>query len=340
MSSVCDLVELNAMNRRNNPAPVLLVPVLLLAAVTSSVGCADSAGDAAETTLNAAPREAIASPTEPEPVPSDGTGGPADEVKGPAAAAPPGCAGDIYHFLLVDSTGPNPYTFDGYPRPDGIQSSHHALGPPAEVDPAFGPNWSGQLPPEIVSEGRRLLALGITARPREPADPSHHDARGRGHGRRPAPDGLTLSYRAADGNCQVTGDASEAWLDLARRVRALGRAQAPTGSGDGAGAGPATTAPAALGSNFFSAESAPDPLACQRDANCIASGTVDSGGCCYTYRDMNAVAMSNAYRTWLQGHRSAHCGGVDCGGIPAPSRPPSCLFQLSCVEGRCQNACP
>lgn len=48
---------------------------------------------------------------------------------------------------------------------------------------------------------------------------------------------------------------------------------------------------------FFTASDAPDPLACTSPADCEASRRADDTGCRSSYRDMNEVAMSRAYRS-------------------------------------------
>lgn len=93
------------------------------------------------------------------------------------------------------------------------------------------------------------------------------------------------------------------------------------------------------GAAFFTAEGAPDPLACTADADCTYAGAVNAEGCCWSYRDANAVAMSAAYRDWQTAHRAANCDEVACPPPPVPTRPEACLFEVSCVDAQCQNAC-
>lgn len=90
---------------------------------------------------------------------------------------------------------------------------------------------------------------------------------------------------------------------------------------------------------FYLEDGAPDPLACSTDADCTHGGVPDETGCCWSFRDMNAIAMSVAYREWVERERPNNCEGVDCPSPPVPDRPPDCLFQVSCRSGRCANAC-
>jgi hypothetical protein len=92
-------------------------------------------------------------------------------------------------------------------------------------------------------------------------------------------------------------------------------------------------------SGFYVEDGAPDPLACATDAECTYGGVPDETGCCWSFRDMNAVAMSVAYHEWIERERPQNCEGVDCPSPPVPDRPPDCLFQVSCRSGRCANAC-
>jgi hypothetical protein len=90
---------------------------------------------------------------------------------------------------------------------------------------------------------------------------------------------------------------------------------------------------------FYLEEGAPDPLACTTDADCTHGGVPDETGCCWSFRDMNAIAMSVAYHEWVERERPNNCDGVDCPSPPVPDRPPDCLFQVGCRGGRCANAC-
>ena len=90
---------------------------------------------------------------------------------------------------------------------------------------------------------------------------------------------------------------------------------------------------------FFRPASAPHPLACQSDDDCVYGGAVDQSGCCWSYRDMNAVAMSAAYRRWLSEHREAACDLTRCPPPRVPAGPPACLFDVRCEDARCVNAC-
>ncbi|MCB9618961.1 MAG: hypothetical protein H6721_16395 [Sandaracinus sp.] len=89
---------------------------------------------------------------------------------------------------------------------------------------------------------------------------------------------------------------------------------------------------------YYVAAGAPDPLSCASDDECVASGVLDTNGCCWSFRDMNAVVQSTAYRDWTSGRRAA-CDVTRCPSPPAPTQPPDCLFEVRCAEGRCANAC-
>ena len=95
---------------------------------------------------------------------------------------------------------------------------------------------------------------------------------------------------------------------------------------------------ARMEAGYLVAEGSPAPLACASDADCTYGGALGDD-CCWTFRDMNAVVMSTAYRTWQDGYRAAHCAQAQCPSPPVPSAPPDCLFQVRCVEGLCDNAC-
>jgi len=89
---------------------------------------------------------------------------------------------------------------------------------------------------------------------------------------------------------------------------------------------------------FYVDEGAPDPLACTSDEECVAYGVLDRGGCCWSYRDMNAAVMSTAYRDWTNARRQV-CDTAACPSPPVPTQPPDCLFDVRCADGRCANAC-
>ena len=90
---------------------------------------------------------------------------------------------------------------------------------------------------------------------------------------------------------------------------------------------------------YYTAEGAPDPVACESDDQCVASGVLREDGCCWTYRDANLVPQSAAYREWTNERRS-ECDVEACGPPPVPTQPADCLFEVSCQQGRCENACP
>ena len=90
---------------------------------------------------------------------------------------------------------------------------------------------------------------------------------------------------------------------------------------------------------YYTAAGAPAPLACASDDECVASGVLAENGCCWSFRDMNAVVMSTAYRDWTNAQRTA-CDTTRCPSPPVPTQPPDCLFQVRCAEGRCVNECP
>ena len=90
---------------------------------------------------------------------------------------------------------------------------------------------------------------------------------------------------------------------------------------------------------YYIAEGAPAPRECATDADCVASGILADGGCCWSYRNANLVPQSNAYRDWTNTQRAA-CDTAACGPPPAPAQPADCLFEVSCDAGQCVNACP
>lgn len=140
-----------------------------------------------------------------------------------------------------------------------------------------------------------------------------------------------------------SGDASSSTTSAAQPVTEGSAEGEAAGPGDpaaaGAAAGEVEEEEAPTPGAFFTADGSPEPLICATDADCVASGALDSEGCCWSYRDANAVAMSTVYRDWQAAHRAASCADVDCPPPPVPARPESCLFEVSCVEAQCQNAC-
>lgn len=90
---------------------------------------------------------------------------------------------------------------------------------------------------------------------------------------------------------------------------------------------------------FFREPDAPDPLACTSDSDCVASGTLDHTGCCWTYRDMNATAQAKRYAEWVHQRKTTKCAAAECMSPPVPTEPPPCLFRVHCVTGRCGNEC-
>lgn len=138
-----------------------------------------------------------------------------------------------------------------------------------------------------------------------------------------------------------SGDASSSTTSAAQPVTEGSAEGEAAGPGDPAAAGAAAgeEEEAPTPGAFFTADGSPEPLICATDADCVASGALDSEGCCWSYRDANAVAMSTVYRDWQAAHRAASCADVDCPPPPVPARPESCLFEVSCVEAQCQNAC-
>jgi hypothetical protein len=94
-----------------------------------------------------------------------------------------------------------------------------------------------------------------------------------------------------------------------------------------------------FGDGFYLEDGAPDPLACATDADCTYGGVLAENGCCWSFRDYNAVAMTVAYRDWAARAREASCDIERCPSPPVPSQPPDCLFAVSCRDARCTNAC-
>ena len=91
---------------------------------------------------------------------------------------------------------------------------------------------------------------------------------------------------------------------------------------------------------FFLAAAAPDPLACDADADCVVGQTLDDSGCCGSFRDMALVAQSRAYADWQAAWRDAHCAAHECPSPPVPSESPACFHEARCENSRCTNTCP
>lgn len=89
---------------------------------------------------------------------------------------------------------------------------------------------------------------------------------------------------------------------------------------------------------YYMDDGAPDPLECTSSDDCTHGGVLDASGCCWSFRDMNAAPMTTAYRQWSQQQRE-QCAGAACPPPPVPTRPPDCLFTVTCVDGRCANGC-
>lgn len=89
---------------------------------------------------------------------------------------------------------------------------------------------------------------------------------------------------------------------------------------------------------FFVAAGAPAPRVCAADPECVVAGTLDESGCCWSYRDLGAVAQSRAYAAWATGWKAA-CGAARCPSPPVPQDRPACVEAARCVAGRCRNAC-
>jgi len=90
---------------------------------------------------------------------------------------------------------------------------------------------------------------------------------------------------------------------------------------------------------FFRAEGSPDPRSCASDDECTYGGAVGTDGCCWTYRDANATPLTKAYSTWQNQWRAERCATHECPPPPVPTQPPDCLFEVTCVDDRCANAC-
>lgn len=89
---------------------------------------------------------------------------------------------------------------------------------------------------------------------------------------------------------------------------------------------------------FFSAEGAPDPHACETAADCMGDTIPDADNpCCNNPRSLRPY--SRAYRQWIGEWRAAECEDVQCPPPPNPMMPPSCSFEMQCVEGTCADQC-
>ncbi|MBK9034973.1 MAG: hypothetical protein IPL61_27535 [Myxococcales bacterium] len=118
---------------------------------------------------------------------------------------------------------------------------------------------------------------------------------------------------------------------------------APSGQASGAvsGGGASGAASGSAGDRepgFFAAAGAPAPGACAADIDCVVAGTLDDSGCCWSYRELGAVAQSRAYASWAKGWKAA-CVDAQCPSPPVPQERAACLEAVRCVAGRCRNSC-
>lgn len=89
---------------------------------------------------------------------------------------------------------------------------------------------------------------------------------------------------------------------------------------------------------FFVGDTAPNPLACQADADCSGNTILAANGCCRDPRSLRAVAK--LYDYWASARaQSPVCGAVTCPPPPNPSQPAACAIAPRCVAKRCVTQC-
>ncbi len=89
---------------------------------------------------------------------------------------------------------------------------------------------------------------------------------------------------------------------------------------------------------FFVTDDAPDPQACEVDADCIGDTTLGPNGCCV--EPTTIKAHSKKYHAWAGSRRTAPaCENVQCPPPPNPAQPAACSFQVRCAEKICTDAC-
>ena len=122
-------------------------------------------------------------------------------------------------------------------------------------------------------------------------------------------------------------------------------ASVPSGAPSAAPSPPADTPPVSTGGRmvydrYYVDSTAPDPLACTADKDCIGDTVTDEKGCCIA--SSRAWPQSWPYHTWLSTTRrraSPICKAMQCPPIGSPSMPAKCEIEVKCVVGKCQNTC-
>jgi hypothetical protein len=91
---------------------------------------------------------------------------------------------------------------------------------------------------------------------------------------------------------------------------------------------------------YYVDSTAPDPLACSADKDCVGDTVTDEKGCCIV--SSRAWPQSWPYHTWLSKTRRQDapvCKAMECPPLGSPSMPAACEIAVKCVTGKCQNAC-
>lgn len=91
---------------------------------------------------------------------------------------------------------------------------------------------------------------------------------------------------------------------------------------------------------YYVDSTAPDPLACTADKDCIGDTVTDEKGCCIA--SSRAWPQSWPYHTWLSSTRrqaAPVCKAMKCPPVGSPSMPAKCEIEVKCVAAKCQNAC-
>jgi hypothetical protein len=224
----------------------------------------------------------------------------------------------------------------------------------------------GMVPPEELA--RRVYGALLGQAFREPLRPDEERSQFASEGewslvQPPHEDGGTLVFFSTEGD--MSPSLVEHRLDLATytlTTRSARQILLERGQPDAA---TDTAAPAALRyGKYFTADGAPEPLACTADADCTTGTILGERGCC-TANPPALLPMTNAYAAWAGAHRaSAACSAAACPPPPAatipecPTEPPPdccfraecggewsaetcpcCDFHVRCIDGWCRNAC-
>jgi hypothetical protein len=103
---------------------------------------------------------------------------------------------------------------------------------------------------------------------------------------------------------------------------------------------PAGTGGHMVDDRYYVDSTAPDPLACSADKDCIGDTVTDEKGCCIA--SSRAWPQSWPYHTWLSSTRRRDapvCKAMQCPPLGSPSRPAACELAVKCLNAKCQNAC-